>query len=220
MVLSFTGNPISPAIMSTVALLSIVLTFFIVAVAPGPATVSTALVAMAHGRQAALNYGAGLSCGLAFWGIIAASGLGLLLHQSVYLLSILKFAGGVYLLWLAWCSAVSATQGLQENSIGVEHGNGFVQGLLLNLSNPKAVLAWIAALSVGLDVQSDGAVVALATGACVLAGVVVYIIYAVVFSLPGMMLTYQRVRRWIDAAAAGFFALAGLGLIQSSFARQ
>jgi len=202
------------------SLASIVLTFFIVAVSPGPATISNAIVAMHQGRKAGLVYGAGLSCGLAFWGLIAASGLGVVLQSSVYMLSILKVLGGLYLLWLALLSARSAWHPVSNDTITSIKMNWFFQGLLLNLSNPKAVLAWMAALSVGLDSNDDIYSIAIATGVCTGAGFLVYVLYSILFSLEGVMDAYQRCRRWADAAVAGLFTLAGVGLIRSSFAQQ
>ncbi|WP_223294979.1 hypothetical protein [Marinomonas mediterranea] len=51
-----------------VSLVSIGMAFFVVAVSPGPATISNATVAMSHGRKVSFIYGLGLSCGLVFWG--------------------------------------------------------------------------------------------------------------------------------------------------------
>lgn len=64
---------------------------------PGPATISNAAIAMSRGRKTSLVYGAVLSFGLAFWGLIAASCMGTVLQGSFYFLAALKFIGGLYL---------------------------------------------------------------------------------------------------------------------------
>jgi len=197
------------------SLFTIAITFFIVAVSPGPATLSNAVVSMNHGRKAGLIYGVGLSCGLAFWGLIAASGMGVVLASSVYLLTILKVLGALYLLWLAFLFARSSWQPESDKSITPIKTNWFLQGLVLNLSNPKAVLAWMAALSVGLDSNANAYSIALATVTCMFAGLLVYFIYSVLFSMSGIMHAYRRFRRWVDGIAAGLFTLAGLGLMRS-----
>ncbi len=215
------------------SLASIGLAFFIVAVSPGPATLANATVSMSKGRKAGLIYGAGLSCGLGFWGIIAASGLGAVLQSSVYLLMILKVFGGLYLLWLAFQSARTAMKpdvekGTQSpDKKDIVHNSfirgWFIQGLILNLSNPKAVVAWMAALSVGLDANANDGVWAYAliaaTLMCMVIGVLVYVFYAVIFSFGGIMRGYNRCRRWINGVIAGLFTLAGFGLIRSAFIR-
>jgi len=91
--------------------------------------------------------------------------------------------------------------------------------LMLNLSNPKAVVAWMAALSMGLGVGDNTGHVIAATFVCMALGFLNYASYAMAFSLPGFMAGYRRLRRWIDGAVAGLFAIAGFGLIRSAFSR-
>ncbi len=198
-------------------LASMSLTFFIVAVSPGPATLSNAVVAMHQGRKVALIHGAGLACGLAFWGVIAASGMGVVLQGSVYLLSLLKIAGGLYLLWLALLAGKSAWRPRKATPVSPSSTHWFLQGLLLNLSNPKAVLAWVAALSLGLDADAGVKALVIATLLCMAAGVLVYVLYACLFSFAGVMQLYKRFSRWVDGSIAAFFTVAGLGLVRSSF---
>nr|WP_299410851.1 LysE family translocator [uncultured Roseobacter sp.] len=129
--------------------------FFVVAASPEPATLALGAVSAASGRKCGMIFGADLSVGLSFWGLIAATGLGAVLQASTHLLAVLKIAGGDYLLWLAYGSAFSAirtTSGKTAfNETAPLSAKGlFTRGLILNLSNPKAVVAWMAALSVGL----------------------------------------------------------------------
>lgn len=193
--------------------------FFIAAASPGPATIAVATVSMSGGRARGLRYALGLSIGLAFWGLVAATGLGAILEASSAALFYLKIVGGTYLLWLAYGAARSATL-TNHNPIATADGSAFSRGLFLNLSNPKAVLAWMAALALGLNNGSSIWQVVAATTLCIALGFAIYAAYAVIFSTRGAMDTYQRLRRWIESATAGLFALAGLGLIRSAFARQ
>ena len=90
--------------------------FFVIAVSPGPANISNATIAMSKGRRTSLIYGAGLSTGLVFWGIVAASGMGAILQNSVYLLMALKIFGGLYLLRLAY---LSVKETMKSNSANI-----------------------------------------------------------------------------------------------------
>nr|WP_321250978.1 LysE family translocator [uncultured Ruegeria sp.] len=205
--------------MDITALLATAAAFFIVAVSPGPANISNAAIAMKHGRRTSLIYGFGLSSGLVFWGLVAASGMGAVLQTSLYLLITLKILGGLYLLWLAWQSFKSAMEPIEQPKTTANGGNWYLRGLILNLSNPKSVIAWMAALSVGLGPDDGLLNLALATLTCMVVGFANNAAYSVVFSFDGMMQGYRRCRRWIDGAAAGLFALGGFGLIRSAFAR-
>ncbi|GAB5448860.1 LysE family translocator [Gymnodinialimonas sp.] len=195
--------------------------FVVVASSPGPANLAAATVAMANGRRVGLVFALGLSVGLAFWGVLAAVGLGAILSQSATALLVLKILGGAYLLWLAWQSGKSAMRRGPSDASAAPQGGGrwFWRGLLLNLSNPKAVFAWMAALSVGLDPSDGTGAVIGATVMCAVIGLINATGHAWVFSFPGIMARYRRARRWIDGTVAALFAGAGFGLIRSALAR-
>lgn len=202
--------------MDVASLLTVGTAFFVVAASPGPATLATATVSMSAGRQNGLIFGAGLSVGLAFWGLIAATGMGALLQASSFTLMTLKILGGAYLLWLAYLSTRSACRKKTEISKVISNGNWFRRGLFLNLSNPKAVLAWMATLSLGISDSNGVWHVILATSLCVVLGFLIYSGYVLVFSTSGAMNVYARLRRWVDGVVAGLFAMSGLSLIRSA----
>lgn len=203
----------------TSSLMAIFAAFFIVAVSPGPATLAVSSVSASYGRRAGLLFGLGLGIGLAFWGMVAATGLGAVLQTSANVLIALKVAGGLYLLWLAIGSARSALRTGRAKAETQVDGQWLVRGLVLNLANPKAVVAWMAALSVGLGSDDGVANVAIATAGCAVLGLVIYVGYALAFSVSRVMETYARLRRWIDGAVAALFALAGFALLRSAFSR-
>lgn len=205
------------------SLFMIGLSFFVVAVTPGPANISNAIIAMRRGRKVSLVYGAGLSFGLVFWGVIAASGMGAVLQSSVYLLMLLKVFGGLYLLWLAYLSGKSAfnpqLEDINDPSNISTARKWFIRGFILNISNPKTVIAWLAALSVGLDAGDDIHALVAGVLVCVFVGFSVNAMYSLVFSFTGVMNIYQRISRWINGIASALFAVAGIGLIRSAFNR-
>lgn len=206
------------------SLFSIGLAFFVIAVSPGPATISNAAVAMSRGRNTSLIYGAGLSTGLVFWGIVAASGFGVILQSSVHLLMALKIFGGLYLIWLAFLSGREAIcpdkQSLQVENDSKSHLGWFIKGVVLNVSNPKSVVAWMAALSVGLGSNDNTTALLLGVVVCIVVGFFTNALYSVFFSFNGVMAWYQNASRWINGVVSGLFALAGIGLIRSAFSRE
>lgn len=200
-------------------LLAVISAFFVVAASPGPATLAVATIAMGAGRSNGVRFGAGLGVGLAFWGLVAATGLGAILQASTVALSILKVFGGAYLMWLAYASLRSARQVNTRALTSRLDGEWFKRGILLNLSNPKAIVAWMATLSLGVSTDNGLAQVVTATGLCVALGFLIYASYALIFSTNGAMNAYARLRRWIEGTVAVLFAVAGLGLIRSAFSR-
>ncbi|MEM7189810.1 MAG: LysE family translocator, partial [Pseudomonadota bacterium] len=180
------------------AYLAIALAFFVVAASPGPANVANAVLAMDRGRAESFRFSLGLTTGIAVWGVVAATGLGALLETSVYVLSVLKFLGGAYLLYLAWQSARAARAADGVEASPVRAGRWYFQGVVLNLSNPKTVIAWMAALSVGLDQSASAGALAVGVAVCVAVALLVNLLYMLMFSLPGVMAAYRRARRWIN----------------------
>ncbi|AEF54172.1 LysE family translocator [Marinomonas posidonica] len=205
------------------SLFTIGFAFFVVAVSPGPATLSNATIAMSKGRKIALVYGLGLSSGMFLWGVVAVSGMGAVLQSSVYVLMVLKVLGGLYLLRLAYVSfKASLVIEDQENLAQIQacsYRKWFMRGFILNSSNPKTVVAWMAALSMGMQGHNDVMSLILALLTCMLVGYLVNIMYSLVFSVKGIMGMYQKCRRWVERAAAGMFALAGFGLLKSALNR-
>lgn len=200
-------------------LITVALAFWVVVASPGPANIASATVAMKYGRKPSLIFGLGLSIGLTFWGLLAATGMGAALQASIGLLIGLKVFGACYLLWLAWQSAISAIKPQPSTARSLPYGNWFLRGLMLNLSNPKAVIAWMAALSVGLDPSDTVASVASATLICIVVAFANGVFYAMVFSANGMMLVYERSRRLIDGAVAALFSIAAFTMLRSAFSR-
>lgn len=206
-----------------ISLFNIGIAFFVIAISPGPANISNAAVAMSHGRKTSLIYGAGLSTGLVFWGIVAASGLGVILQSSIYLLMALKIFGGLYLIWLAFLSGREAVhpddRSLQVETDSKSNLRWFIKGVILNVSNPKTVIAWMAALSIGLSSNDSSTSLMFGVIVCIVVGFATNALYSVFFSFNGVMAWYQKARRRINCVVSGLFAVAGLGLIRSSFNR-
>jgi len=200
------------------ALTAVGMAFFIVAASPGPGNLAGAAVAMTHGRRVGLTFAAGLASGLIFWGLLAAMGMGAVLQSSAQALFFLKLLGGGYLLWLALQSGRSSKR-IARPSFEVAGGRWYLRGLLLNISNPKAVLAWMAAFSVGLDTSTGLGMLVAAMVLCIAITLANASFWALLFSLKGMMAVYRKTRRRVDAVLCGIFTLAGLGMIRSAFAR-
>ena len=189
--------------------------FFAAAASPGPATLAVSTTAMSRGARSATMLGLGLAVGLAFWGVVAAAGLGALLIQSTTALTLLRWFGGAYLLWLAWQSArsVVAPSGDAEEVNTTSGSRLVLRGLVLNLSNPKAVLAWISVLALGVGTGEAGTSLAVTTALCAALGLLIYLVYAVAFSLAPLRAGYRRAQRGIDGLAAMFFGYSGLKLL-------
>ena len=185
---------------------------------PGPNVLAVLGTAMGEGRRAGIALALGIAAGSVLWALMTAAGLSAVLASYAAALTIIKIAGGLYLLWLAF-KAFRAAASAHAIATTVERQRTptayLLRGLAIQMTNPKAVLAWIAIMSLGLRHDAPlwvvGAIV-VGTSALSLA---IHYLYAVAFSTPTMMRIYGRARRAIQATLAVFFGCAGLKLLTS-----
>ncbi len=195
--------------------------YVIAAASPGPSNMAIMSMAMRRGRTAALVLSAGVVTGSLFWGVLAATGISALLARYAEVLVVLKILGGVYLLYLAVRAARSALRPDGTGSPFPDHGTRsrsallYRRGLLLHLTNPKSVLAWIALMTLGLGPGATGHTVAIILAGCATLSVTIFCGYALVFSTRPMVKLYRKARRWIEGTLAAFFGIAGLRLLLS-----
>lgn len=87
------------------------------------------------------------------------------------------------------------------------------QGLLMHIGNPKAIMAWIAIMSLGFREDAPAGMLPAIIGGCAILGVIVFGSYALLFSTASMIALYTRLRRWIESVLSVVFAAAGLKLL-------
>lgn len=135
-------------------------------------------------------------------------------------LFVIKILGGVYLLYLAFRAGRSAMRETSEMTTQASappprYRRLYRQGILMHIGNPKAVLAWIAIMSLGLRNETPSGVLPTIIGGCALLGFFVFGGYAMLFSTAPMIALYGRLRRWIESGLCALFAVAGLKLLVS-----
>lgn len=185
--------------------------FIVAAASPGPSTFAIMATSLTHGRAAGLRFASGVVTGSVIWGMLSAAGIGLLLTAAAWTLTILKTAGGAYLLWIAFKTARSAMR--RAGRPAAPRGGFYAAGLALHLTNPKAIFGWAATVAIALPPEAHWPELALFLGVCAALAIVINGGYALAFSSQVMARLYERARRWIEGAFAAVFAAAGLGLL-------
>lgn len=191
------------------------------AASPGPSNLAIMNVAVSRGRAPAVATALGVLGGAMCWAVLAATGLTAVLTSFAYSLILLKLLGGCYLLYLAFKSARSmfASDATAQGSAMVPESASRLQyfraGVMLHATNPKAVLTWVATMSLGLSANSSALMLGLIIAGCFIIGLVTFVGYALVFSTASMNRLYLRMRRWFDGALAMMFGFAGIKLLVS-----
>ena len=137
-------------------MLGFLLTSLLLEITPGPNMTYLASVAMSRGKTAALMAVAGVALGLLGIGVLSAFGLAELLNAVPVAYTALRYAGIVYMLYLAWDVWRGAGQ---ESELEAEGFSSFRRGLFVNVLNPKAALFYVSVLPEFI-VPSRGSVLA------------------------------------------------------------
>lgn len=194
---------------------------FLLAIAsPGPNILAVIGTSMSVNRASGMALATGVATGSFTWAVLTVFGLSAVLATYASALLVIKVFGGLYLLWLAYRSFKSAASRhdieAKELAGGRRTPFGYLKrGYIIQMTNPKAALAWIAIISLGLKQGAPlwvGAVIVIGT---FLLSLVIHLLYAVAFSTPVMVRLYGKARRVIQGVLGTFFALAGLRLLAS-----
>lgn len=130
-------------------LLLFALATFVLTISPGPGVLYVTARSVTQGRRAGFASMSGIESGEVVWIAAVGTGLAALLAASVSALTVLRFAGAAYLIYLGvqrWRHAEQVVTPKRERL-----GRIFVQGFLTQILNPKVAVFAIAFLPQFLD---------------------------------------------------------------------
>ena len=184
---------------------------------PGPNILAVIGTSMGAGRKYGVALALGVASGSFCWALLAVVGLTAVLTAYAAILTIIKIAGGCYLLWLGYKSFRSAAtaKDVQTTNLGSTKKPSmyFFRGLTVQMTNPKAALAMVAIVSVGIHADAPVWVGATLVLGITLLSLVGHLLYAYAFSTQPVVAIYVKARRWIEAALGAFFCYAGARLL-------
>lgn len=187
---------------------------------PGPNVMAIIGTSMSVGRQSGIALALGVATGSVTWAMLTALGLAAVLSTYASALIVIKIAGGLYLLWLAYKAFRSAASShdLEVRQLDGTPRSPFgyaLRGYIIQMTNPKAALSWIAIISLGLQPGSPLWVAGVIVAGTFVLSIVIHVLYAIAFSTPLMVSIYAKARRYIQASLGAFFTVAGLKLLSS-----
>lgn len=193
--------------------IAFVLASTIVLVIPGPTILTVISYSVAHGRKANGPLVAGVALGDATALCFSLLGLGSLLAASAMWFSIIKWCGGLYLLYLGiklWRSGVAGVE-LERVATQFKPGKLFKDSYIVTALNPKSILFFVAFLPQFIDHRGDVGTQMwiLATTFVVLAAVNAGL-YGVFASSVRRVVTSQRSRKVFNRSGGGLLMAAGV----------
>lgn len=120
----------------TISLLPIISYILISSFTPGPSNISSASLAMLHGYKNTLRYQAGLAAGVFLLMLLSGLLSTTLLRSFPTVEPILRYAGAIYILYLAF-AILKASYAFTETE---SEPLGFLHGFTLQILNPKLLV--------------------------------------------------------------------------------
>jgi RhtB (resistance to homoserine/threonine) family protein len=189
---------------------------------PGPAFVIAVRNAMAYDRKTGIATAFGLSLGVFAHVVFVLCGIALIIAQSVFLFSFIKYVGAAYLFYIGLKSILNSRksrgvpivdvdqQRVQAEFRSISLRRAILTGFLTNLLNPKAVLFFTAVFTQFIHPETPFSVLALY-------GVTSVAIEFLWFAGVSIVLTHTRIRavflsfmHWVERICGGL--MLGLGI--------
>ena len=195
-------------------------TALVVVLVPGTGVIYTVSTGLFQGARASLAAAAGCTLGIVPHLIASSLGLSTVLHYSALVFQLFKYAGALYLIYLAWSmwrEAGPLAVAQSEASPQRGYWRTAVRGITLNILNPKLSLFFLAFLP--LFVRTDASAAGLsALGQMLVLSLIFMIMTLLVFILYGLCAHGARTyviavpgrMRWLQRGFAAL--LAGLGV--------
>lgn len=115
--------------------------------APGPDNIFVLTQSALHGRKAGFLVTLGLCTGLLVHTAAVALGVAAIFQTSALAFNLLKIAGAIYLLYLAWQAFRAGTARLDESrEVSLALPKLYLRGVIMNITNPKVAIFFLAFL--------------------------------------------------------------------------
>ncbi|HLF76258.1 MAG TPA: LysE family translocator [Dehalococcoidia bacterium] len=185
----------------------------ILLVIPGPTILTVISYSMAHGRRANVPLVAAVALGDSTALLVSLLGLGALLATSAFWFTVVKWAGGLYLLYLGiqlLRAGISSSELVAPASPG-SRWKLFANTYLVTALNPKGIVFFVAFLpqfiSAGAGAMQQLWVLAVTF---VTMATVNATLYAVFAASARKALSSPRAQRWFKLAGGSLLSVAGI----------
>jgi threonine/homoserine/homoserine lactone efflux protein len=184
----------------------------VLAMTPGPDMALILRNTLRGGRAAGMRTVVGTSVGLVGWGLATALGVAAVLAASATVFTVLKIAGGIYLVYLGIQTLRSLRRGIEPQShMHQRQGSAFRQGVLTNLLNPKLAVVFTTLLPQFIS-ESDP-YVAKAALLAVLFTVIGLAWLTLYVSVVHLVASSRRFRTTVEAISGAVLVALGVRLV-------
>lgn len=189
---------------------TITLIIILAAISPGPDFAMVVKNALLHDRKSGIFTALGVSCSLVIHSIYCILGLAIIISQSLLLFSIIKYIGAAYLIYIGIRSLLSENKAteIKEQTTKATLGTQqvFLQGLLCNLLNPKAIMFILAFFTLIINPSTSWM-------EKIGFGIEIALIHFLWFSWLALMITHPRIKENLNKVQHYINKIMGIVLI-------
>lgn len=193
--------------------LEFLITSLIVVLIPGTGVIYTVSTGIVQGRKASIYAALGCTAGIVPHLLATVLGLAAVMHASALAFQILKYAGVVYLFYVAWATWRDKSAFAVDGTLSTTSAAGLVlKAFLLNILNPKLTIFFLAFLPQFVEPGTDQPLLQLLILSAVFMAMTlaVFVIYGfVAHAFRRLVVDSARVQSWVRYGFAAAFA--GLG---------
>ena len=209
-------------------LLSLAIIHAVALASPGPDFALVVKVASQESRKTAIAAAVGISIAILMHTILSLTGVSLIIKSSQTLYIIVQMVGASYLAWMGFGAVKGALQHWQTK-VSVDNNNtlklnqltptqGFMQGLLTNLLNPKCMIFFIILFSAMITPEVSMLTKLSATIIMLGLSLMWFVFIALILSKPTIQQQVQKAAPAINLVTGLLFITVSTAIMYNLFA--
>lgn len=192
------------------------ITSMVVILLPGTGVVYTLAIGLGRGFRASVAAAVGCTFGIVPAAVASIVGLAAVFHTSALAFQVVKYLGVAYLLYMAWSVLRDGgTLDVNEDREPLSLAKTALNGIVINILNPKLSFFFLAFLPQFVDVNQAGATLSMFLLASIFMALtfIVFVGYGACAALARDYIIAQPViMKWMKRSFAGAFGFLGLRL--------
>ncbi|OUR92008.1 threonine transporter RhtB [Gammaproteobacteria bacterium 42_54_T18] len=192
----------------------------LISIAPGPDNIFVLTQSALYGRKSGVIVTFGLCTGLIVHTIAVALGVAAIFQASSLAFNILKFVGAAYLVYLAWQAFTAQPLDLHtSNGSSFSTKELYFRGIIMNITNPKVSIFFLAFLPQFTNPQEGNLVVQFFILGLIFIGVALVIFCGVAVlagSLGSWLTSSPKNQVYLNRVAGAVFSVLALKLVTST----
>lgn len=197
-------------------LISVALIWSIAVITPGPNFFIVVHNSLKTNDKSTFYIVMGIVAGTFIWSFLGFLGISYILINSVFIFSVLKLLGGLYLIYLGLkLILLKEKKHIKVQTTKSDSINSFKLGLFTNLSNPKTAIFMTSLFATTLQENTSFNISLLSLISIVLISFFWYYFIAYIFSKQNPQAIFEKYQTWINKLSGGLFVIFGVNVISN-----